>query len=124
MINKEIENVLKLNNEKKYEYFIKKIADYEEVWALKDDDGWATLGDEDNVFFPVWAKKDYSNLCVKEEWIGYTSQKISIQEFVENWIPGLKRDNIRITIMWHNGKGIDVDWDILINDIMAELEKY
>ncbi len=99
MINKEIENVLKLNNEKKYEYFIKKIADSEEVWALKDDDGWATLGDDDNVFFPVWAKKEYSNLCVKEEWKGYKSQKISVQEFVENWIPGLKQDNIRITIM-------------------------
>ncbi len=61
---------------------------------------------------------------MKEEWKGYKSQKISIQEFVENWIPGLKQDNIRITIMWYNGKGIDIDWDILIDDIMKELDKY
>ncbi len=76
------------------------------------------------IFFPVWAKKDYSDWCVKEEWIGYKSPQISIQEFIENWIPGLKQDNIRITVMWYNGKEIDVDWDVLIEDIMTELDKY
>ena len=36
---KEVENVLKLDNFKKYRYFLKKIADYEEVWSLKDEEG-------------------------------------------------------------------------------------
>lgn len=53
-MNKEAENVLKLDNRKKYEYFIKKVADFEEVWSLRDEDGWATLGTEDKVFFPIW----------------------------------------------------------------------
>lgn len=50
-MNKEAENVLKLDNRKKYEYFIKKVADFEEVWSLRDEDGWATLGTEHKVFF-------------------------------------------------------------------------
>lgn len=39
MNNKEIENVIKLDKTKKYEYFIKKIVDYEEVWSLRDEEG-------------------------------------------------------------------------------------
>ncbi len=40
---KEAEHVLKLDNRKKYTYFIHKIADYAEVWSLVDADGWAEL---------------------------------------------------------------------------------
>lgn len=124
MISKEVENVLKLSNAKKYEYFIKKIADYEEVWSIKDEDGWATLGEADESFFPVWAKKEYSDLCISGEWEEYRSAKIDLYEFIEEWIPGLKKDGIKVTVMWNEGKGIDVDWDNLVEDIRAELEKY
>lgn len=123
-MNQEIENVLKLDNEKKYEYFIKKIADYEEIWSLKDKDGWASLGADDKQYFPVWAKKEYADLCISDEWEGYESGSIHLQDFMEMWIPGLKKDGIRITVMWHKGKGIDVDWDTLLEDIQEELEEY
>ena len=123
-MNKEMEEVLNLDNEKKYEYFINKIADFEEVWSLKDEEGWASLGDDDKVYFPVWAKKEYADLCVSEEWQGYESASIYLPDFCEKWLPGLKKDEIRITVMWHKGKGIDVDWDELLEDIEAELEEY
>lgn len=121
---KEVENVLKLNNSKKYEYFIKKIVDYEEVWSLKHELGWATLGKDNKSFFPVWAKKEYSDLCIGDEWKEYKSEKIDIYEFVEDWIPGLKEDGISITVMWYEGKGIEVKWDALVEDIRRGLENY
>ena len=123
-ISKEIEGVLTCDIRKKYEYFIKKVADFEEVWSLRDEDGWATLGTEDKVFFPIWPKKEYSELCTSDEWKNYHSESIELNEFIEEWIQNLKRDGIRITIMWNNGAGIDVDWEDLLNDIKLELEKY
>lgn len=123
-MDKEIEHVLKVDNRKKYEYFIKKTADYEEVWALRDKDGWATLGLDEKEYFPVWAKKEYADLCVSEEWKGYHSESVDIYEFVEEWIVRLKQEGIRITVMWNNGSGIDTDWDNLLHDIQTELEKY
>lgn len=123
-MNKEIENVLKVDNRKKYEYFIKKTADYEEVWALRDKDGWATLELDEKEYFPVWAKKEYADLCVSEEWEGYHSESVDIYEFVEEWIARLKQEGIRITVMWNNGSGIDADWDNLLHDIQTELENY
>lgn len=121
---KEVENVLKLDNRKKYMYFIKKIVDWEEVWSLKDEDGWAELGLDGETYFPVWAKEDYSELCRSEEWRNYHSEAIDLYEFMQDWIPRLKKDGMRITIMWYEGAGIDIDWDDLSRDISIELEKY
>lgn len=122
--NQEIENILKSDNAKKYEYFIKKTADYEEVWSLKDEEGWASLEKDEQVFFPVWAKKEYADLCVSDEWAGYQSEAIDIYEFIEDWISGLKSDGIRITVMWSEGAGIDVEWDRLADDMENELDNY
>lgn len=121
---KEIENILKLDTRKKYGYFIKKIADSEEVWSLKNSDGWVSLGLEDQLFFPVWAKKEYADLCIAGEWEDCHSEAIDIYEFIDVWIANLKEEGTRITVMWHNGSGIDVDWDDLLNNILFELDKY
>ena len=41
----------------RYEYFIKKVVDYREVWGLYDD-GWATaLDEESNLLIPFFPKK-------------------------------------------------------------------
>lgn len=125
MINSiEVENVLKLDNLKKYEYFIKKVADYEEVWSLKDSEGWASLGKDDMYFFPIWPKKEFAKICASDEWKGYKAEKIELNEFLEDWIDGLKEDGIRITVMWNNGNGIDIEWEKLKKDIEEELNKY
>lgn len=123
-MNKEVINVLNTDRKKQYEYFIKKIVDYEEVWSLKETDGWATLGIENDMFFPIWPKKEFAEICIGDEWKNYYPEKIDLYEFLEDWIEGLKKDNIRITVMWNNGSGIDLDWDILKNDIEMELENY
>ncbi|WEZ05197.1 DUF2750 domain-containing protein [Bacillus subtilis] len=40
MNEKELEMSLKLDPDKRYRYFIKKVVDYEEVWSLSNDEGW------------------------------------------------------------------------------------
>ena len=124
MLNQEIINVLKTDKSKQYEYFVKKVADFEEVWSLRDPQGWATLGLDDRSFFPVWPKKEFADICKKEEWENYYSESIDLEEFLDEWLVGLKEDGIRVTLMWNDGNGIDIDWDRLRADIEQELEKY
>lgn len=124
MLNQEVKNVLQIDKKKQYEYFVKKVADFEEVWSLRDDEGWATLGVDENEFFPVWPKKEFADICISEEWKNYYPESIALEEFLDDWIDGLKEDNIRITVMWNNGSGIDIEWDTLREDIERELENY
>ena len=89
-----------------------KVTDFEEVWSLRDNEGWATLGLGEKIFFPVWPKKEYADICISEEWKNYYPESIDLEEFLDEWIDGLKEDNIRITVMWNNGSGIDIEWDV------------
>ena len=77
-MNKEVINVLNTDRKKQYEYFIKKIVDYEEVWSLKETDGWATLGIENDMFFPIWPKKEFAEICIGDEWKNYYPEKIDL----------------------------------------------
>ncbi len=124
MINEEIKNVLKADNRRQYKYFIKKVADFEEIWSLRNADGWVTSGMGDEMFFPIWPKKEFADICRVEAWQDCYAESIDLDEFLDDWIDGLKEDNIRLTVMWYNGKGIDIDWDRLRDDIEYELENY
>ncbi|GLJ03691.1 hypothetical protein [Bacillus sp. YKCMOAS1] len=37
---KELETTIQLSAKKRYDYFIKKIVDLEEVWSLSNEKGW------------------------------------------------------------------------------------
>ena len=70
------------------------------------------------------AKEEFADICIGGEWRTYHSETIELEEFLDDWIGGLKEDDIRITVMWNNGRGIDVGWDRLREDIERELENY
>ena len=94
------------------------------MWSLRDQDGWVTSGNENKEFFPVWPKKEFAEIFITEEWENCYPERIDLYEFLEEWIPGLMNDEIRISVMWNNGIGIDIDGNDLKNDIELELEKY
>jgi len=124
MNNKEFETVIKLSGLKRYEYFIKKVVDYEEVWGLYDD-GWAiTEDDQGNKMIPFWPKKEYADFCVKDEWETYVAKSIDLYEFIESWIPGMKTDKIKPSIFWNNEDSVVLDAEHLIQDLECELENY
>ena len=121
---KEIEAVSKLPASKRYEYFIKKVADFEEVWGLFDD-GWAISEDEEgNPLIPFWPKEEFAHLCAVDEWKNYKPEKIELQELMREWLPGMKKDGIKPSIFWNNVDSVVPDIDRLISDLEEELKKY
>ncbi|KEH85352.1 DUF2750 domain-containing protein [Clostridium novyi] len=124
MNKKEFEAVLKVSAEIRYEYFIKKIVDYEEIWGLYDN-GWVTTIDENKrVLIPLWPKKEFAEYCARNEWKETTAKSIDLYEFIEEWIPEMKKDKQSTSIFWNNKDSVYRTADNLINDIMLELENY
>ncbi len=124
MNTREINGVLGSDIAKQYEYFIKKAADYEEVWSLKEAAGWASLELDGKCYFPVWPKKEFAQMQAAGEWDGYIAYSIDLEEFMEDWLPGFIKDGLGVTVMWNNGSGIDLSPERLMTDIETELEKY
>ncbi|MBP7901617.1 MAG: DUF2750 domain-containing protein [Spirochaetes bacterium] len=124
MKDKEFDAVIKLSAKKRYEYFIKKVADAEEVWGLFQD-GWATTEDGcGNILVPFWPKKKFAEYCAIEGWECHVPKRIELDKFIDEWLPGMKKDGTRPSIFWNNIDSAVVEINILLNDLTSELDNY
>ncbi|SFD83724.1 Protein of unknown function [Chitinophaga sp. CF118] len=95
-----VQSILKLSKEERYGYFVDKIVDFEKVWGLNND-GWAILGDQENsTVMPFWPEEHFAERCISEEWKGYKPQAISLQDFLDKWLPGMEKDNRLVAVFY------------------------
>mgnify|MGYP005752461065 CR=1 FL=1 len=122
---KQIEAVLALPAAKRYDHFIKLVADWQELWGLYND-GWAMAATESGEpVFPMWPAEEYAARCIAEQWIGYLPEKFSLDELQTELLPKLKKDGILPGVFFlPSDKGITPTVDELQNDLKAELDKY
>jgi hypothetical protein len=122
---KEIESVVKLGAPKRYEYFIKRVADWEEAWGLYND-GWALARtNEGEQVFLLWPAKEYAELCATGDWVGYKATSIPISEVINELTPNLKKDRVLTGIFYTpENNGITPEWDRFIDDLNKECVQY
>lgn len=122
---KEMEALLESPSSERYAYTIKRIVDWEEVWALYQD-GWALAANDDGeVVFSLWPAKEYALLCAQGGWKDYEAASIDLDDLIEELLPQLKEDNIKISIFNTPAlKGVVVEVDHFLYDLNKELEKY
>ncbi|SEL57398.1 Protein of unknown function [Roseateles sp. YR242] len=95
----EIESVLKQKNEVRFDYFIKRVADWGEVWGLKGPAGWVLLGDEQqNEVAVFWPFKEFAAICATGAWADSTPTSIDLDSFRARWLTGLERDGRRVAV--------------------------
>jgi hypothetical protein len=122
---KEFETVLRLRPEKRYEYFIKKVADWQEIWSLWKD-GWVLMGDANQTeIVPVWPHPMFAEAFAVGEWLGYAPKKIDLEEWMTKWIPGMENDH-RMVAVFPAGESqtTTVTPLKLKSDLEEELAKY
>jgi hypothetical protein len=122
----EIAQVLLQPNEVRYEYFVKRVSDWELVWSLKGVDGWVMSADETgNEIAVFWPFEDYAKLCANGAWQGTVPKSIDIEAFLSRWLPGLYKDRRRVGIFPNLLKQASVvDPMKLKEQIEAEREKF
>ena len=124
MNNKETEAVANLPAPKRYEYFIKKVVDSEKVWGLYND-GWATSKDDnEKIVIPFWPKEEFALICAKNEWVNYHPRDIELEEFLNKWLLGMKKDGYKPSVFPTNTEAIIIEIDVLLKDLSKELENY
>lgn len=122
---KQIDAILKLPGQKRYEHFIKVVADWEEAWGLYQG-GWALAGTENGRrVFPLWPARVYAEVCSAQEWIGYEPRSIPLDELIDELLPNLEEDGI-LPAVFYTPKdfGVTPTIDQLSSDLKRELEKY
>ena len=122
---KQMEAVLALPGIKRFEHFIKVIADWQEVWGLYQE-GWAlAAADDGTTVFPLWPAKEYAQVCAENEWRGYEPRSISLSDFTDVLLPKLKADGVLPGIFFTpSSKGLTPSIDELKAALDAELQNY
>lgn len=122
---KQLESVIALPGPKRYQHFVKVVADWEEVWGLYQD-GWALAAtDDDQNVFPLWPAKEYAQLCAAKEWEGYEPESFSLNIFMNELLPNLKDDGVLPGIFYTpSDNGVTPTVDQLLADLNEELENY
>lgn len=121
----QIKAVISLPAQKRYEHFVKQVADSEEVWGLYND-GWAIATSNEGKFvFPVWSSFEYAEMCATGDWTEYKPKMIELEEFTDELLPNLAEDDYSIGVAYlPKDEGVVIDAHHLISDIEEELQKY
>lgn len=121
---KEIESVVVLSPDKRYKYFLNKVADTGFVWGLYED-GWALAGDiENRQLIPLWPTKEYAMLCAKDIWKNYRPKSIEIHEFLDDLMKDLELANISLAVFYTpEDRGVIVKYENFSHDMLRELAK-
>ena len=122
---KEFESVMRLSPRERYEYLIKKVADRKGIWSLWKD-GWVLMGDKDeNEAVPIWPNPVFAQASAIGEWLGHSPRRISLDDWLEKWTPGMARDKRNVAVFpTTTSETVTVDPLRLKSDLEAELSKY
>ena len=122
---KEMEIVVGLAGNVRYERFIKLVAGWEEAWGLYQD-GWALAAtDNEEAVFPLWPAREYAAICASGIWANYEPEPIEITELTEDLLPRLKIDGVLPGIFYTpKDTGVITSVDRVIYDLKTEASKY
>ena len=127
LTDKELSSVFGLEASKRYGYLIKKVADQEMLWSLWDKDGWALAAAEDkkSEAIPIWPHKKFAEACATGSWDGYEPKRISLDQWLSKWIPGMEKDRRLVAIFpTPIDKAVLVTPSKVAADLGTELENY
>ncbi len=95
----QFEAVTALSGADRSSHFVGKVADWEQLWAVKNNEGWLVpVTPEDLEYFPVWPHPEYAQRISDEHFPGHTAVEISLDEFLSHWLPTCEKDNVKIAV--------------------------
>jgi hypothetical protein len=123
---KEINAIINLSDNKRYEYSIKRIADFETLFVIGDDQGLRTYHDgTGKIVFPIWPFREFALLCCTNEFASCQPEGIQLKDFMESYLLNFIKSGYKLSVLpLPSNKGAIVDIDVFKKDIENELRKY
>lgn len=124
-----LQNEIEVTN--RYNRFLRTAAQSELVYALKNEDGFATSDSNDMendagepaTLICFWSDAARAKACIADEWAEYEVEAIELASFIENWCVGMHNDELLMGINFdQNLFGFEAPPLKVMLDIIAELK--
>lgn len=90
--------VLSLSAPERYQYLVHRVAEWGEVWGLRTEEGWVVVEIDGMDCFCLWPSDDFARSCAVEEWEECVPERISLQELLDELLPALQEDGLRLAV--------------------------
>ena len=119
-------NVSKLQPPQRYDYFVKRVADWGQGWTLQDERGLVAGADDEGVIHvPLWSHPLFAEMSMKGEWSEAKVVSLDLDDLLDNVLPQLERNKQRVSVMpVADRAGVSVDPKRLRDDLLSELDKF
>lgn len=121
-----VEHISKLTPINRYKFFIKRIADFEEMWTIIGTDGEFALSKIDkHTLVSFWSDEPFIKSNLTDSWKKCISFKLSLEDFNNTFFKLVSDNNYLMNIFPVNGKsGFVVNLEEFVRDLNEELEQY
>lgn len=118
---KQLENVFSMSSKERYEHFLIKVCDWEEVWVLSNTtENLLTICPDGGVeYLPVWPHDEYAKAFSKLSYSEYSPSKIDIYDFVQKHLFELDKNQLKIGVLPNLDTTV---WIIEPSDLRLDLE--
>lgn len=107
-----------------YERFMSEAEDTGCVWTLEGPEGFVVCASnvsETVDVMPFWSQPEFAQVHCVEEWQGYEVVPVSLEEFLDDWLPGMHEDLIMVGVNWNAAmEGDEVEPLDLLEDFESE----
>ncbi len=121
----DITKLFKKPGEKRYDYFIKKVVENEEVYGLADEEGWALLGDDSDAdILPLFPAPEFAEAFRQAaDFDEYKVETLDVSELMD-WLDDMEKDKLLVAVFPNPGlNGAVVEPKHLKADIQKEFDK-
>ncbi|MBU6954581.1 MULTISPECIES: DUF2750 domain-containing protein [unclassified Hahella] len=97
----QIEQILQLTCDERYDYSLMNMVDSKEVWILiNDDNQFLKLfsEEEDFEYLPIWPAEEFAREYANDLGEKLTPKSIALPHFLNKWIPGLQQDGLHVNV--------------------------
>ncbi|MFO8141829.1 MAG: DUF2750 domain-containing protein [Marinobacter sp.] len=100
MSNDGLAEVLGLDGEERYDYFLSQVGEEREIWILVNTESrfLKISSEEDGVeYLPVWPASAFA-LDYAKDAEDLSPKSISLPDFFRKWVPGLTKDGLEVGV--------------------------
>jgi len=123
---KEIEAILQQKAFQRYQYFMKRVADFEVMYSLQDENGdWVMADVDSNGLFCIWPLPEFATACAIEGWEGSKVVAIDLATYQEQVVPLIQEEGLLLNVFSSpTAMGFVVNLTEFACDLNTELAHY
>lgn len=90
------ESICQLPAHERYGYLMRKAADTEAIWVIRDGSQMVMLGEGTaKKLIPVWPEKAFAEHHLTGTWAGYRVEEMAVDDFLD-WLDQLQKEGVGI----------------------------